>query len=141
MIQIRRNNLESHLNLDIVAFQWATPGACGEPGGVEFITTCGKVYHTNYVYPEYGVSDDDLYRLFPPLKEFQVGIFGGGKYPEEWKDKYLGLGNYLVVHNSLWEAFSKIAEEELKDRRDKGECVSLNEIWDEVVLRVVKQRQ
>jgi len=67
MIQIKGNNLQNYLDLDIVAFQWAAPGACGEPGGVEFITRCGKKYHTNYVFPEYGVSIDDLCKLFPPL--------------------------------------------------------------------------
>lgn len=140
MIQIKGNNLQNYLDLDIVAFQWAAPGACGEPGGVEFITRCGKKYHTNYVFPEYGVSIDDLCKLFPPLAEFRVRIFGGGTYPEVWKDKYLGLGNYLVIHDSLWEDFTRIAKEELCDREMKGEGGILYYIWDKVILRVLKQR-
>ena len=83
---------------------------------------------------------DDLCKLFPPLAEFQVGVFGGGCFPREWKDQYLGLGNYLVIHESIWDEFTREARLELKERENNGENVILYRIWDSVVLRVLEQR-
>lgn len=117
-IDVKSDNLADYLGLDIVAFHWAAAGACGEHGGVIFITSDGNVYHTNYVYPEYGVTKDDLLRVFPPLSDFRPGIFGGGSYPSEWKDQYLGLGNYLVIHESIWEEFSELAKSELERMKE-----------------------
>ena len=37
--EINASNLNDYLGLDIVAFHWAVPGACGEHGGVVFITS------------------------------------------------------------------------------------------------------
>ena len=136
-IDINASNLNDCLGLDIVAFHWAAPGACGEHGGVIFVTSDGKVYHTNYVYPEYGVSDEDLCKIFPPLSDFHPGIFGGGMYPPEWKDRYLGLGNYLVVKDTLWDEFSDLARSELKRLEEEGQNVILYNIWIDVIINVL----
>lgn len=120
IIEINKENISEFIGLDIVAFQWAARGACGEPGGVVFITKDGRVFHTNYAFPEYGVTGEDLCRIFPPFSSFEGGIFGGGNYPTEWKDQYLGLGNYLVVHKSIWEEFTRKAKRELVRRHLKG---------------------
>ena len=140
VIEINGDNLLHYLGLEIIAFHWAARGACGEHGGVFFITRSGQVYHTNYAYPEFGISMDDLCKLFPPQAEFQVGVFGGGCFPREWKDQYLGLGNYLVIHESIWDEFTREARLELKERENNGENVILYRIWDSVVLRVLEQR-
>lgn len=138
MIEINSSNKDKALGLDIVAFQWAAGGACGEPGGVVFITKDAKVYHTNYVFDQYGITVDDLYEIYPPLAHIDAGIFGGGIYPPGWKDQYLGLGNYLVVHESIWEDFSQIAESEMARLHNEGNNVILYNIWDSVVLKVLK---
>ena len=136
-IEINVSNVERAFGLDIVAFQWAAGGACGEPGGVVFITRNSKVYHTNYVFEQYGVTVDDLYEIFPPLANIKAGVFGGGIYPVGWKDQYLGLGNYLVVHESIWNAFSDMAKKELERRQGEGDNVILYNIWVDVVLKVL----
>ena len=138
-IEINKTNIQNYLNIDVIAFHWAAPGACGEHGGVIFISRDGKVYHTNYVYPDYGITEDDLCDIFPPLLEFQPGIIGGGYYPPQWKDMYLGLGNYLVVHDSIWDVFLQTAKEDLNKRNREGEGVILYNTWVEVVLMILER--
>ena len=138
IIEIDSSNKDKAIGLDIVAFQWAAGGACGEPGGVVFITKDSKVYHTNYVFDNYGITCDDICEIFPPLEHIDVGVFGGGLYPDGWKDQYLGLGNYLVVHESIWEDFTQTAELELARLHDEGTDVILYNIWDSVILKVLK---
>lgn len=137
LIEITSTNKDKALGLDIVAFQWAAGGACGEPGGVIFITRDSQVYHTNYVFDRYGITVDDLYEIFPPLAHIEAGVFGGGVYPAGWKDQYLGLGNYLVVHESIWEDFSDMANKELERRQSEDDYAILYNIWADVVLNVL----
>lgn len=136
-IEITKGNVKDYKRLDIVAFHWSAPGACGEPGGVVFVTMDGLVYHTNYLYE---ITDDELFEIFPPLSSFRPGIVGGGYFPPSWKDKYLGLGNYLVVHDSIWDDFSNTAHNELNrlNEAGNGEKAILYQIWVEVVLKVLK---
>lgn len=138
VIEITQSNLQECINLDIIAFHWAAGGACGEGGAVVFITKDGQVYHSNYIYPGF-IAIEDLFKIFPPLSEFRPGIMGGGLYPPMWKDIYLGLGNYLVVHESICEAFKKTAKDELESRNKKGEKVILYNIWGDVVLKVIQE--
>ena len=141
VIEITKDLINDYLGLDIVAFHWAAPGACGEHGGVVFITSDGNVYHTNYVLPKYGITEDDLCKIFPPLSDFKPGIFGGGLFPPEWKDQYLGLGNYLVVHRSLWDDFVSLSEAELARLKEEGENVILYNIWDSVIVKLLKNNK
>jgi len=136
-IEINASNLNDYMGLEIVAFHWAAPGACGEHGGIVFITSDGNVYHTNYVLPKYGITEDDLCKIFPPLSDFHPGIFGGGFYPVEWKDQYLGLGNYLVVKDTLWEEFSGLAKSEIKRLAEEEQNVILYNIWIDVIIKVL----
>lgn len=140
IIEVTKANLEECINLDIIAFHWAAAGACGEGGAIVFITKDGKVYHSNYVYAGF-ITMDDLLRIFPPLSEFHPGIMGGGYYPPMWKDQYLGLGNYLVVHESIWKAFQKEAKNELEFRKKRGDGVILYNIWGDIVLKVINSHE
>lgn len=137
IIEINKENINEFIGLDIVAFHWAAPGACGEHGGVIFITRDSRVFHTNYVSSKYGITDEDLCRIFPSLSSFSGGTFGGGNYPTEWKDQYLGLGNYLVVHESIWDEFIKNARTELARRNRTDETVILYNIWIDAILKVI----
>ena len=137
-VEISASNVKNYLGLDIVAFHWAKPGACGEHGGVVFITRDSKVLNTNYVYKEKGgISWVDLCEIFPTLAEFKVGLFGGEMYPPEWKDQYLGLGNYLVVKETIWDAFSELAKSELK--RHEGKI--LYNIWADDIIKVLNDKK
>ena len=139
-LEINASNLNDYLGLDIVAFHWAVPGACGEHGGVVFVTSDGNIYHTNYVYPEYGITEEDLCKIFPPLSDCHPGVFGGGLFPDEWKGQHLGLGNYLVVHKSLWEDFCSLSEQEFFRMKAEGKNVILYNLWHSVILKVLKNK-
>lgn len=141
IIKINKKNFKNYLGLDIVAFHWATGGACGVPGEVVFITRDARVFETNYVYPVFGITKDDLFKIFPHLSEFHPGLLGEGYYPPSWKDNYLGLGNYLVIHESIWNDFSRMAQEELQKMNERGEKVILYNIWGEIVIRVLSRNK
>ncbi|MBR7027691.1 MAG: hypothetical protein IKI13_09010 [Bacteroidales bacterium] len=134
---ITKGNINDYLGLDIVAFHWAVGGACGRPGGVVFITRDGLVFETNYCSPLYEITVDDLYRIFPPFSEIDEGIFGGGIYPPGWRDKYLGLGNHLVVHESIWDDFVQMLKDELENYSKNGVSVIPYNIWPLVVLKAL----
>lgn len=137
-IEITADNLTDYLGLDIVAFHWASAGACGEGGGIVFITSDGNVYHTNYLHHHYGVTAEEIYRLFPQLASFQPGIFGGGQYPKEWKSVYMGLGNFLVVHESIWDAFIQLETDESKKQNTSLSPGFFYFSWIELILKVLK---
>ena len=137
MIEIDKENTNNYIGLDIVAFHWAAPGACGEHGGVIFISRQGVVYHTNYVY-RHGITFNDLFRIFPPLRDFNPGLFGGGHFPVQWKDHYLGMGNYLVIHESIWADFKQISQIELS-KCNNGNNILYN-IWIDLVLTILKDK-
>ena len=136
--EVNSKNIKDCIGLDIVAFKWATGGACGEPGGVVFITSDAKLYHANYVYGDSGINSNDIFDIFPPLNDMHPGIFGGGQYPPEWKDIYLGLGNYLGVRDTIWERFIQIAQFELSQLHEEGDNSILYNIWASVVVKALQ---
>lgn len=135
-IEITHSNIEEYIGLDIVAFHWAGGGACGEPYGVIFVTRDGRVFHTNYDSPRHGLVDGDLTRLFPPLAWVDV-YFINVMCPDGWKSRYLGLGNYLVVHESIWKEFQDGAKAEQTRRSESGEGGILYNYWVDVILAVL----
>lgn len=113
-IEVGKEDLEQLQGLEIVAFQIAEPGAMGYHGGVFFVTSDKKVYSTCYLEPSAytgnhrGMSYQDLESVFPPLKEFDHGLFGHNPViPEGWHYSYLGCGNHLLVKGSMWVSFEK----------------------------------
>ena len=137
-IDINKNNIQNYLGLDIVAFQWAAAGACGEHGGIVFITKKGKVYHTNYVYPEYGISWDDLFDIFPSFERILDSIYGSRKEHLEWEYLYLGLGNSLIVHESIWNNFNLSAKTKLHEEHEAGNDEIMYNVWIKAVLSVLE---
>lgn len=135
-IEIISSNIKEYVGLDIVAFHWASGGACGEPCGVVFVTRDGRIFHTNYGSPRYGINDSDLTLIFPPLACVEVYPFNA-LCPEGWKSYYLGLGNYLVVHESIWKGFDDAAKAEQARRSESGEGGILYNYWVHVVLSVL----
>lgn len=138
-IEITRSNIEENIGLDIVAFHWASGGACGEPCGVVFVTRDGRVFHSNYGSPMYGLDEEDLTVLFPPLAWVEMYPFSA-LCPDDWNSCYLGLGNYLVVHKSIWEGFYDAAKAEQVRRSESGEGGLLYNYWIHVVLAVLTMK-
>ena len=136
-IEVTGNNIKDCIGLSIVAFKWAVPGACGEGAGIVFITSDGKLYHANYLYGDEHISIDDTYLIFPPLKSMKTGQYGDGGFAPEWREHYLGLGNSLVVHESISEKFTKTAENELARLKKEDDGIILYDIWASVVLKIL----
>ena len=85
-------------------FSYAEGGAMGEPGGIYFFVESGELYHLNYVFGD--VDMRKVKEFFPVLAECKFGIFGiGSVVPMGWHYIDLGMGNHLIVHDKMFEAF------------------------------------
>lgn len=83
----------------------------------------------------------DVFKIFPPYKEWQFRPNPSWHVAECWTYQPLGMGHGLFIHDSIAEAFNKAAEEELAKRRAKGEYVLLVGIWKEVVFKVLEKEE
>lgn len=112
-ITLTAQNFSSYLPLDIAAFSYAFPGAMGEGGAIEIVTTEGASYYLNYVKGD--LSDSQLEQIIPILPELHLPLVGEtDQVPEGWKHISLGAGNNLLVRTQYveqflfaWETFHK----------------------------------
>ena len=131
--KLTRENYKECTGLDIIAFSSAAPGAMGDAGAVEVVTSKGEVYYANPFYED--IEMEQVFEVCPPLSECRFGIFGGGVIPEGWKTVYLGFGNHLVLHESISEDFRK--EAELSEIKEVGDLYNK---WMDVVRRILANR-
>ncbi|MBR1433720.1 MAG: hypothetical protein IJ584_01260, partial [Bacteroidales bacterium] len=139
--EISDKDVQALTGSDIVAFQFAEPGAMGYHGGIFFVTSDSKLYFTCYLKPsDYsgnyaGMSWENLLLVFPPLKDFNHGFAGHGVIsPEGWEYEYLGCGNHLLVKQSFWEEFTREAKRLLSEQPD---TILYNQ-WMEATLNILK---
>ena len=67
-----------------VFFKIAESGAMGEPGGIDFITEQGKIYHANYCYGD--LERKTIQNAFQIINECRFGLFGmGSEVPKVWQ--------------------------------------------------------
>ena len=131
--KLTRDNYKECTGLDIVAFSSAAPGAMGDAGAIEVVTTKGEVYYATPFYED--IEMEQVFEVCPPLSECRFGVFGGGVIPEGWKTIYLGFGNHLVLHESISEDFRK--EAELSEIKEVGDLYNK---WMDVVRRILANR-
>ena len=132
--KLTRDNYKECTGLDIVAFSSAAPGAMGDAGAIEVVTTKGEVYYANPFYED--IEMEQVFEVCPPLSECRFGVFGGGVIPEGWQTIYLGFGNNLVLHESISEEFRKEAEKsKIKEVGD------LYNKWLDIVKRMLSNRK
>ena len=132
--KLTRDNYKECTGLDIVAFSSAAPGAMGDAGAIEVVTTKGEVYYANPFYED--IEMEQVFEVCPPLSECRFGVFGGGVIPEGWQTIYLGFGNNLVLHESISEEFRKEAEKsKIKEVGD------LYNKWMDIVKRMLSNRK
>ena len=131
--KLTRDNYKECTGLDIIAFSSAAPGAMGDAGAVEVVTSKGEVYYANPFYED--IEMEQVFQVCPPLSECRFGVFGGGVIPEGWQTIYLGFGNHLVLHESISEDFRKEAEQsEIKEVGD------LYNKWIDIIKRTLANR-
>ena len=132
--KLTRDNYKECTGLDIVAFSSAAPGAMGDAGAIEVVTTKGEVYYANPFYED--IEMEQVFEVCPPLSECRFGVFGGGVIPEGWQTIYLGFGNNLVLHESISEEFRREAEKsKIKEVGD------LYNKWMDIVKRMLSNRK
>ena len=132
--KLTRDNYNECTGLDIVAFSSAAPGAMGDAGAIEVVTTKGEVYYANPFYED--IEMEQVFEVCPPLSECRFGVFGGGVIPEGWQTIDLGFGNNLVLHESISEEFRKEAEKsKIKEVGD------LYNKWMDIVKRMLSNRK
>ena len=112
-IEISKAELKSELFEDVLFFQLSEAGAMsGEAGTVCVVKADGKQYRINFIKGD--ICYADIKEAFPTMKTWNFGLCGnGGAASEGWYYFYIGLGNHLVIHESVYEEFSAW--------RDRGE--------------------
>jgi hypothetical protein len=112
LIRITKENLSKELFEDVVFLKYAEPGAMPKVGVIYFITRDCKLYGFSYLRGDVQLSD--VLPLFPALSQCRFNLFGrDSKVPEGWHYMYVGVGNHLMIHGSVYPAF----QEQIKDYR------------------------
>lgn len=132
IIELNGHNYKAFLHLDIAAFSFARTGAMGERAGVYIITMGSKVYHLNYCDGTWPCLDM-LYELIPVLKETEFYVFGGGETADSWYVEGLGMGNYLVLRETLREPMEKMKQKYSGLLKEKF----LYNLWADFVLEIL----
>lgn len=97
---------------DILFFLFAEGGAMGSPGSIEFLVNAdtGIIRNISYYLPflPNHITNDDIVRLFPPMENIRLEMFGGCTgLTETWRYVSLGAGNHLFVRTEYYDAFSQ----------------------------------
>ena len=100
VIYIEKKNFCKYQNLNIVAFSLAFGGAMGSPGQILVVTKEGLVYSMNYVYGD--MIFHMCCEVCPPLKDCEFGVLDVERTPEGWKGVRLGMGNFLVLTEPIF---------------------------------------
>lgn len=94
-----KDNYLSALPLDIVAFHFSEPGACGYHGVLRIITRDKRKFMVQYFHDDW--DEVDLYKVCPVLEATHIGFAGYNVTPLGWDSVYMGLGNTLFFINEL----------------------------------------
>lgn len=100
-ITITEENYIQYLPLNSIAFSFAEGGAMGSPGQVVIVDENSNIY----CFWLQSLERDTAKRIIHPLFECQFGMFGSSKPAPGWHYFYLGMGNHLLVTNSLYDKF------------------------------------
>lgn len=132
-ISVSKEELTKELFTDVLFFKIAEGGAMGEPGGVVWVKSTGESYHCNYCYGD--ITRADLMLAFEPLKNCCFGIFGMGTVvPKGWVYVNLGMGNHLLVAESVHDEFKELT----KDIKRASEIYGR---WYEAALKITRKEK
>ena len=104
IIEITSQNHQEFKGLDVVAFSLAHAGAQGEGGGINIITSDGKLYHTNIVR---SIEIGEAFAVLPCLKDCYFHPIHT-TVPEGWSHFYMGAGNFIVVREEFKKLFTSL---------------------------------
>lgn len=99
IISLTKENYSQYLPINPVAFSVAEGGAMGHPGRVVIIDKTNNVYDF-YLHE---LEKDDAMKILPALYESKREVLGIDPSTSGWKRVYLGMGNHLMVADSIYD--------------------------------------
>ena len=105
IISFTKENYSQYLPINPVAFSVAEGGAMGHPGRVVIIDETNDVYD----FYMHELEKDDVMRILPALYESKREVLGIAPSTSGWKRVYLGMGNHLMVAESIYDELREIA--------------------------------
>lgn len=128
VIKLNKDNYNDYDLSDLVAISIATGGAMGDAGAIEMVTSKGEVFYANPLYED--ITIEQVFIACPILSEIELGIFSCIKKPTGWNSIYLGYGNHLILHDSIYKQF-QLGQ---KQRQDEIRNRLLYNVWMDIVL-------
>ena len=129
VISLSNQNYNTYLPLDPISFSYAERGAMGWPGKIIIIDTNRNIYDF-YIYD---FEIDIIKLIIPDLFECEFRMFGKDKPASGWHNFYLGMGNHLMVKESIYHDFYPMA---VKYDEEPG---MLYQEWIDIVLDITKK--
>ena len=109
--ELSLENINDVKDENIIAIQYAEPGAMGEMAGVYILTNDKNLYHTNYLQGY--ISLEVLQKQFRSISGLYFGGLFCSSFPQEntyFKSINLGFGNALLIKKEKIEDFKKQLE-------------------------------
>ena len=130
IISLTKENYTQHLPITPVAFSVAEGGAMGCPGRVIIIDDKNNIY--NFYLHE--LEKEDVMKILPALYESKRAVLGIDPSTSGWNRVYLGMGNHLMVANSIYERFNESAKSLWQSRG------SLYQQWISIVQEILRSK-
>lgn len=130
IISLTKENYKQYLPITPIAFSVAEGGAMGCPGRIIIIDEKNNVYD----FYMHELEKEDVMKILPALYESKREVLGIDPSTSGWKRVYLGMGNHLMVADSIYDEFSKI----VKDRRTYAG--DLYNQWISIIQEIITPR-
>lgn len=130
IISLTKENYTQHLPITPVAFSVAEGGAMGCPGRVIIIDDKNNIYDF-YLHE---LEKEDVMKILPALYESKRAVLGIDPSTSGWNRVYLGMGNHLMVADSIYERFNESAKSLWQSRG------SLYQQWISIVQEILHSR-
>ena len=104
IISLTKDNYPQHLPITPVAFSVAEGGAMGCPGRVIIIDDKNNIYDF-YLHE---LEKENVMKILPALYESKRAVLGIDPSTSGWNRVYLGMGNHLMVADSIYDELREI---------------------------------
>lgn len=98
-IILSKDDYTSVLPVEVVAFHFSNPGACGYHGVIRLITRDRRQYMVRYLYDAW--PSEAIAEVCPPFDEIKHSYQNMGPLPAGWVRINMGLGNSLFVRGDV----------------------------------------
>ena len=99
IISLTKENYKQYLPITPIAFSVAEGGAMGCPGRIIIIDEKNNVYD----FYMHELEKEDVMKILPALYESKRAVLGIDPSTSGWNRVYLGMGNHLMVADSIYD--------------------------------------